>query len=89
MPEIRTGDKGKRDLEFEKLTATLSDAETVFFSSFFLVGYVEERRWWPIQSPNKGRKKKAIITNIIAIIYICYFLIVLVYIVNRNPDKPI
>ena len=26
---------------------------------FFLVGYVEERPWWPIQSPNKGRKKKA------------------------------
>ena len=23
---------------------------------FFLVGYVEERLWWPIQSPNKGRK---------------------------------
>ena len=26
---------------------------------FFLVGYVEERPWWPIQSPNIGRKKKA------------------------------
>ena len=26
---------------------------------FFLVGYVEERLWWPIQSPNKGGKKKA------------------------------
>ena len=26
---------------------------------FLLVGYVEERPWWPIQSPNKGRKKKA------------------------------
>ena len=23
----------------------------------FLVGYVEERPWWPIQSPNKGRKQ--------------------------------
>ena len=23
---------------------------------FFLVGYVEERLWWPIQSPNIGRK---------------------------------
>ena len=22
------------------------------------MGYVEERLWWPIQSPNKGRKKK-------------------------------
>ena len=30
---------------------------TVFF--LFLVGYVEERLWLPIQSPNKGRKKKA------------------------------
>ena len=27
--------------------------------SFFLVGYVEERPWWPIQSPKKGREKKA------------------------------
>ena len=27
--------------------------------TFFLVSYVEERPWWPIQSPNKGRKKKA------------------------------
>ena len=26
---------------------------------FFLVGYVEERPWWPIQSPNIGGKKKA------------------------------
>ena len=26
---------------------------------FFLVGYVEERLWWPIQSPNMGRKRKA------------------------------
>ena len=26
---------------------------------FFLVGYVEEGLWWPIQSPSKGRKKKA------------------------------
>ena len=25
---------------------------------FFLVGYVEERLWWPIQSPNTGGKKK-------------------------------
>ena len=30
-----------------------------FSSSFFLVGYVEERLWWPIQGPNKGREKKA------------------------------
>ena len=26
---------------------------------FFSVGYVEERLWWPIQSPNIGRKKRA------------------------------
>ena len=30
------------------------------FDFFFLVGYVEERLWWPIQSPNIGGKKKAI-----------------------------
>ena len=23
------------------------------------VSYVEQRLWWPIQSPNRGRKKKA------------------------------
>ena len=28
-------------------------------TSFFLVGYVEERLWWPVQSPNIGGKKKA------------------------------
>ena len=26
---------------------------------FLLVGYVKERLWWPIQSPNIGRKKNA------------------------------
>ena len=31
------------------------------FFFFFLVGYVDERPWWPIKSPNKGRKKKATI----------------------------
>ena len=30
-----------------------------FFFFFFLVAYVEERLWWPIQSPNIGGKKKA------------------------------
>ena len=29
-----------------------------FLFIFFLVGYVEERLWWPIQSANIGRKKK-------------------------------
>ena len=24
-----------------------------------LVSHAEARQWWPIQSPNKGRKKKA------------------------------
>ena len=28
-------------------------------SYFFLMGYVEERLWWSIQSPNKGRKRQA------------------------------
>ena len=32
---------------------------TFYFLIFFLVGYVEERLWWPIQSPNTGGKKKA------------------------------
>ena len=36
----------------------------VYFVAFvteghFLFNYVEERPWWPIQSPNNGRKKKA------------------------------
>ena len=25
----------------------------------FLVGYVEERPWWPIQSPNKRKKEES------------------------------
>ena len=33
---------------------------TILFEIFFLVGYVEERLWWPMQSPNIGGKKKAI-----------------------------
>ena len=27
-------------------------------SRFLLLRYVEERPWWPIQSPKNGRKKK-------------------------------
>ena len=30
-----------------------------YLKFFFLVGCVEERLWWPIQRPNRGRKKKA------------------------------
>ena len=30
-----------------------------FFSFLFSVSYVGERPWWPIESLNKGRKKKA------------------------------
>ena len=26
--------------------------------------YVEERPWWPIHSPNKGRKKKALMLRV-------------------------
>ena len=29
------------------------------FIPFSLVSYVEERPWWNIKSPKKGRKKKA------------------------------
>ena len=32
--------------------------QDVFFL-FFLASNVEERLWWPIHSPDKGRKKKA------------------------------
>ena len=35
---------------------------------FFLVGYVEERPCWPIQSPNKERKKKAISKRITVVV---------------------
>ena len=39
----------------------LSSQSNVFFGwqVHFLVGFVEERLPWPIQSPNRGRKKKA------------------------------
>ena len=35
---------------------TFSQLSCCFFS---FVIYVEERPWWPIQSPNRGRKEKA------------------------------
>ena len=38
--------------------SVLSTYVTAYFISFFLVSYVGERPWWPMQSPNKGRKKK-------------------------------
>ena len=34
---------------------------SLIFQDLFLVSYVEERPRWPIQSLNKGRKKKATI----------------------------
>ena len=36
-----------------------SEHPEIEFRSFFLVSYVGERPWWPIQCLNKGRKKKA------------------------------
>ena len=33
-------------------------AQTENLDFSFLVDYVEERPWWPIQSPNKGRERK-------------------------------
>ena len=33
--------------------------KTKLSPTFFLVGYVEEKLWWPIQNPYIGRKKKA------------------------------
>ena len=37
---------------FCRWTVPCKPALLIFF--LFLVGYVEERLWWPIQSPNKG-----------------------------------
>ena len=51
------------NLNFEKKSTAICILQQIvnraFFFFFFLVGYVEERPWWPIQSPNKGRKKNA------------------------------
>ena len=38
---------------------TIRSMSMYSFFLFFLVDYVEERLWWPIQSPNIGGKKKA------------------------------
>ena len=54
-------------LEIDQIIKTASKSQSSHFKNlnydgnedFFLVGYVEERLWWPIQSPNKGRKEKA------------------------------
>ena len=32
---------------------------TISIEWVFLVSYVGERPWWPIQNPNKGRKRMA------------------------------
>ena len=44
------------EIEMKRLLVYLA-GEVAF--SFSLVNCVEERPWWPMQSPNKGRKKKA------------------------------
>ena len=36
-----------------------NEATLGLFFIFILVSYVGERPWWPIQSLNNGRKKKA------------------------------
>ena len=41
------------------MTPILCTMETILYCFSFLVSYVEERPWWPIQSPNKGMKQKA------------------------------
>ena len=44
----------------KSLQLGFNDDDLPFNYIFVLVGYVEERPWWPIQSPNtEGRKKKA------------------------------
>ena len=49
-----------REIKSSLLIATHASHQHIYiFFFFFLVGYVEERLWWPIQSPNIARKKKA------------------------------
>ena len=44
--------------QFKNLACSL---EACYYKTFFffLLSYVEERPWWPTQSPNKGTKKEA------------------------------
>ena len=54
MPFIRAGN------DLDSIENGGCDLESFLIRvCFFLVNYVEERSWWPIQSPKKGRKKKA------------------------------
>ena len=50
---LAIGGKEKRELRL-----LLTGISTLPYF-FFLVGYVEERLWWPIQSPIIGGKNKA------------------------------
>ena len=43
-------------INFLGLMCKMSSA--VCLHIFFLVGYAEERLWWPIQSPSRERKKE-------------------------------
>ena len=39
-----------------RLVESVGDYLSLFY--LFLVSFVEETPWWPIQSPNKGRRKQ-------------------------------
>ena len=47
-----------RGLSFLTKAARLLIYSSLRLCFFFLVSVVVERPWWPMQSPNKGRKKK-------------------------------
>ena len=52
-------EKDINEISAKILRAELMGEQVGGVNSFSLVGYVEERPLWPIQSPNSGRKKKA------------------------------
>ena len=45
--------------DFTKKEKSANIANNIFYKSNLLVSYVGERPCWPLQSPNRGRKKRA------------------------------
>ena len=63
MNELHSIHDFERDVVLDSSTQPLHYDATCSLTTprhhFFLVSYVGEKPWWPILSPNKGRKNKS------------------------------
>ena len=62
--DTSSGSKCETQMQFQPIQLTKALLSfyvnhCIISQKLFLVSYVGEKPWWPIQSPNRGRKKKA------------------------------